>query len=431
MVTHSTKEGLPVITREVFMDIKAMSRNGLSIRKIAKITGLHRKTVKRHLERGSLPEYHKKKRKETILDPYRPMIDAYLEEDDYQASWIFERLTRMGYTGSYTTVKKAVREIKGEKTQIAYIRFETEPAFQAQVDWGDFQIKNEDGTITTVFAFIMVLGYSRAMYVEFVERRTLEAFMDCHIHAFDYLGGVPKEILYDCMKHVVISRQSGRPVFNVEFSRFANHYEFHPRLCPPYAPWVKGKVERPIHYHRERFWRGYSYTSLEDANKDVMEWLSETANRRLHGTYWQPVHERWEQEKALLTALPSTPYDTSLKIWRPVYKECQLSYNGNRYLVPHHVAGKKVMLKIKGKLIRIYHDYDLLATYQEPEAKHTVIGDPAIYRVLARDKEQTQRKYSRQKGKATRGLVTSTLYPEVAIRSLEEYEQLAGTSWNN
>ena len=420
-----------MITREVFMDIKAMSRNGLSIRKIAKITGLHRKTVKRHLERGSLPEYHKKKRKETILDPYRPMIDAYLEEDDYQASWIFERLTRMGYTGSYTTVKKAVREIKGEKTQIAYIRFETEPAFQAQVDWGDFQIKNEDGTITTVFAFIMVLGYSRAMYVEFVERRTLEAFMDCHIHAFDYLGGVPKEILYDCMKHVVISRQSGRPVFNVEFSRFANHYEFHPRLCPPYAPWVKGKVERPIHYLRERFWRGYSYTSLEDANKDVMEWLSETANRRLHGTYWQPVHERWEQEKALLTALPSTPYDTSLKIWRPVYKECQLSYNGNRYLVPHHVAGKKVMLKIKGKLIRIYHDYDLLATYQEPEAKHTVIGDPAIYRVLARDKEQTQRKYSRQKGKATRGLVTSTLYPEVAVRSLEEYEQLAGTSWNN
>ncbi len=323
------------------MDIKAMNRQGLSIRKIARITGLHRKTVKRHLESASLPEYHKKKRKGTILDPYQPMIDAYLEEDNYQASWIFDKLTRMGYTGSYTTVKKAVREIKGEKTRIAYIRFETEPAFQAQVDWGDFQIENPDGTATTVFAFIMVLGYSRAMYVEFVEKRTLEAFMDCHIHAFDYLGGVSSEILYDCMKHVVISRQSGRPVFNVEFSRFANHYEFHPRLCPPYAPWVKGKVERPIHYLRERFWRGYSYTSLENANKDVMEWLSETANRRLHGTYWQPVHERWEKEKALLSALPSVPYDTSVKLWRPVYKECQLSYNGNRYLVPHHVAGKK------------------------------------------------------------------------------------------
>ncbi len=285
-----------MITGEVFMDIKAMNRNGLSIRRIAKITGLHRKTVKRHLESASLPEYRRTKRRGSILDPFRPMIDAYLEEDDYQGSWIFDKLVRMGYKGGYTVVKDAVRAIKGEKTRIAYIRFETEPAFQAQVDWGDFQIEEPDGTIHTVYAFVMVLGYSRAMYVEFVERRTLEAFMDCHIRAFDYLGGVPKEILYDNMKHVVIKRLSGRPVFNIEFSRFANHYEFHPRLCPPYAPWVKGKVERPIHYVRERFWRGYSCVSLEKTNQDVRAWLSETANRRLHGTYWQPVSGRWDKE---------------------------------------------------------------------------------------------------------------------------------------
>ncbi len=425
------KEELPVITREVFMDIKAMNRDGLSIRRIAKITGLHRKTVKRHLESASLPEYRKKKRKESVLDQYRPMIDAYLEEDDYQATWIFDKLVRMGYKGSYSTVKENVRDIKGEKTRIAYIRFETEPAFQAQVDWGDFQIEEPDGSTHTVFAFVMVLGYSRAMYVEFVERRTLEAFMDCHIRAFNYLGGVPKEILYDCMKHVVIKRQSGRPVFNIEFSRFANHYEFHPRLCPPYAPWVKGKVERPINYLRERFWRGYSYVSLEKANKDVLEWLSETANKRVHGTYWQPVFERWEKEKPLLTSVPPAPYDTSLKVFRPVYDECQLSYNGNRYLIPHRFAGKKVMLKIKGKIIRIYHDQELLAAYEEPEEKHTVVGDPSIYRRLSEDKEQIKRKYGRQKGKATRGLTTSTLYPEVATRPLEEYERLAGASWSN
>ena len=420
-----------MITREVFMDIKAMNRDGLSIRRIARITGLHRKTVKRHLESNCLPEYQKKKRRGSILDPYRPMIDAYLEEDDYQASWILDKLVRMGYKGGRTIVKDAVRVIKGEKTRIAYVRFETEPAFQAQVDWGDFQIEEPDGTTHTIYAFVMVLGYSRAMHVEFVERRTLEAFMDCHIHAFDYLGGVPRELLYDCMKHVVIRRQSGRPVFNIEFSRFANHYEFHPRLCPPYAPWVKGKVERPINYLRERFWRGYSYLSLEKANKDVLEWLSETANKRIHGTYWQPVHERWDREKSLLTNLPPTPYDTSLKVFRPVYKECQLSYNGNRYLVPHNFSGKKVMLKIKQKIIRVYHDQELIATYEEPEEKHTIVGDPAIYRMLLNDREQNKRKYGRRKGKATRGLVTSTLYPEVAIRSLEEYELLAGASWNN
>lgn len=428
MVTHSREEVLPVITGEVFMDIKAMNRDGLSIRRIARITGLHRKTVKRHLESMTLPEYHRTKRKRSILDPFRPMIDAYLEEDDYQASWIFDKLASMGYKGGYTVVKDAVRTIKGEKTRVAYVRFETEPAFQAQVDWGDFQIEEPDGTIRTVYAF---LGYSRAMYVEFVEKRTLEAFMDCHIRAFNYLGGVPKEILYDCMKHVVIKRLNGRPIFNVEFSRFANHYEFHPRICPPYAPWVKGKVERPIHYVRERFWRGYSYISLDKANEDVQTWLSQTANRRLHGTYRQPVSGWWEKEKPLLTVLPAAPYDTSFKVFRPVYKECQLSYNGNRYLVPHNFAEKRVMLKIKGKNIRIFHDQDLIASYEEPDAKHTLVGDPAIYRLLLEDKKQTVRKYGRHKGRASRGLVTGTLYPEVEIRSLEEYERLAGVSWNN
>jgi hypothetical protein len=162
-----------------------------------------------------------------------------------------------------------------------------------------------------------------------------------------------------------------------------------------------------------------------------LEWLSETANRRVHGTYWQPVQERWENEKPLLTNLPPVPYDTSLKVFRPVYDECQLSYNGKRYLIPHRFVGKKVMLKIKGKIIRIYHDHELLATYEEPEEKHTIVGDPSIYRMLLQDKEQTQRKYGRQKGKATRGLATSTLYPEVATRSLEEYERLAGASWSN
>lgn len=103
------------------------------------------------------------------------------------------------------------------------MRFETEPARQAQVDWGDFQIQQEGGKITTIHAFVMVMGYSRALYVEFVERPTLEAFMDCHIHAFHFFGGIPQEVLYDNMKHVVTGKQNGRPVLNIEFLHFAHH----------------------------------------------------------------------------------------------------------------------------------------------------------------------------------------------------------------
>ena len=100
-----------MITREVYMDIKAMHRNGLSIRKIARTTGLHRDTVKRHLESDSFPEYRNKKGRGSILDPFRKIIEDYLEEDDYQGTWIFEKLTRMGYKGGYTIVKDAVRAL--------------------------------------------------------------------------------------------------------------------------------------------------------------------------------------------------------------------------------------------------------------------------------------------------------------------------------
>ena len=189
-----------MITKEGFMDIIAMHRSGLSVRNISRTLGIHRKTVKKHIETDAFPQYHKRKRGISILDPYKQIINDYLDQDDYQGTWIFDRLKQSGYPGSYDTVKHYVADIKEQKTRLAYIRFETEPGLQAQVDWGDFQVQEPDGRTTTVYAFALVLGYSRDMYVEFVERCTLDVFMDCHIRAFCYLHGVSAEILYDNMK---------------------------------------------------------------------------------------------------------------------------------------------------------------------------------------------------------------------------------------
>jgi hypothetical protein len=155
---------------------------------------------------------------------------------------------------------------------------------------------------------------------------TMQTFMDAHIRAFHYLGGSPLEILYDNMKHVVIGRNDGKAEFNVEFSHFARHYGFKPVPCPPYSPWVKGKVERPVDFIRESFWRGYCFTSIEQANRDLLEWLSKIANCRVHGTYGQPVDVRWQQEKTRLCQCPSSDYDTSIKLYRKVYKDCMISY---------------------------------------------------------------------------------------------------------
>lgn len=418
-----------MITTEVYMDIRAFKRQGHSIRWIARKLGIHRKTVKKHLESSSFPAYTRKTVKPSILDPYHQIIRDFLDEDDYQATWIFDRLKRMGYAGCYDTVKVFVRSIKEQKCRIAYTRFETEPGLQAQVDWGDFKITDNFGKTTTIYAFVMVLGFSRAMYVEFAELCTLEVFMDCHLRAFRQLRGVPAEILYDNMKHVVVGRENGKPSFNVEFLHFSKHYGFTPRLCPPYSPWVKGKVERPMDYLRESFWRGYAYRSLSQANEDVAIWLAETALLRIHGTYRQQVKLRWEQEIPHLGPLPATDYDTSLKFFRKVYKDCLLSFGGNRYHVASHVVGKKVLLKVKNDVIRIYHDADLLRTYTIPEGKGLALGIPSR---PSRTPQETPR-YGRSKGKATRGLVTRTLYPEVYRRPLDEYDRYAagGVAWNN
>jgi len=425
-----------MITEEAFMDIMALHRQGHSIRFIAKKLGMHRNTVNKFIQGRRFPEYNRAKRGICILVPFVRIILDWLSQDDYRASWVYDRIKQIGYVGSYETVKKFIRPIKEQQARIAYARFETMPGLQAQVDWADFQIAEPNGKTSMVYLFILVLGYCRAIYAEFASRCTLESFLDGHIRAFHYLGGVPAELLYDNMKHVVIRHLVGKVTFNPEMLHFAHHYGFTPKACPPYAAWVKGKVERPVDYIRESFWRGYHFSGLESTNRDLHGWLDTVANRRIHGTHRQPVIERWQQEKTQLGLLPTADYDTSLKVFRKVYKDCQVSYEASRYVLPHDVVGKRVLLKVKNGTIHFFDDDRLLVSYAQAEGKHELVGNPMFYEALKADQDLQRRKYSRVKGKATRGLSIGSLFPQVMYRPLAEYESaVSGTQggglWNS
>jgi hypothetical protein len=257
----------------------------------------------------------------------------------------------------------------------------------------------------------------------------MTVFLDCHQNAFRFFGGVPQEVLYDNMKNVVVRRHVGRAQFNATFLDFTAHYGYKPVACPPYSPWYKGKVERPIDYLRERFWRGYQYTDLERVNRDVQEWNTTVAMERIHGTTKEQVKPRFERERPSLGLLPNRLYDTAEKVFRPVYKDCQLSFGGNRFVVPHSLVGKSVLLKIKNGSLRVYNDAELVTEYRIPEAKGQLLAHPEFYEALKRDKEQLGRKYRGQpgKGKATRGLVKHGLLHEtVQRRPLADYEALLG-----
>jgi len=415
-----------MITREELMDIRSLAKQGYSHRQIAQMAGVHRATVKKYLGEGAVPVYRKTVRR-SGLTAYHGMIADWLAQQEYRATRVYDLVQQEGYRGSYDVVRRYVKTVKEQRDRTAYIRFETMPGQQAQVDFGDFQVVEPDGTTSTVYCFFMVLGYSRHLYVEFLDHCTMTAFLACHQNAFGFFKGIPAEILYDNMKNVVIRRLAGVVQWNRTFTAFCAHYGYKPLAAPPYSPWVKGKVERPIDYVRERFWRGYQFRDIAGANRDIRQWLLTTAYRRVHGTTREQVGDRFEREQPQLGCLPRTPFDIAEKVWRRVYKDCQIAFGGNRYVVAHECVGHKVLVKVLEGTIRIYKDDQLVVVYQIPPGKGITVQDPRFYQRLAADKEQRHRKYPRfmgGKGKATRGLLADGLPYEVMRRSLTVYDQI-------
>jgi len=389
------------------------------------MTGLHRETVKKYLKQGVLPTY-KAIHRQSKMEPYKDLIECWLSQQNYQASRIYSLLLAQGFQGAERTVRRYIEKLKEKRDYVAYVRFETLPGQQAQVDFGDFVIECADGKKLTIYCFIMVLGFSRKMYIEFIDRCTMTNFLKCHQRAFEFFGGMPSEILYDNMKNVVIKRIIGKVEWNKTFLSFCLHYGFKPLATPAYSPWAKGKVERPIQYVREQFWRGYVYNGLDETNKDILQWIQSIADIRIHGTTREKVADRFEKEQPFLGLLPLSAYDISEKQIRKVQKDCQLAFNGNRYVVPHEYAGKTVLLKFIDDNLRIFYDDKLIATYQIPENKGRMLGHPEFYQRLREDKDQLRRKYRKpflKKARATRGLVKEKLGIEVAKRSLSSYDK--------
>jgi transposase len=418
---------------EAVVDIKYLHKQGLSDRAIARKLGISPRTVKKYRTSPELVRvYNCKEHRPTVIDNFKGNVEQWLSEDSgYTATWIYDRLKPMGYAGGYAVVMRYVRQWKTQYHQIAYLRFETEPGVQAQVDFGEFTITLPDGNIRKVYCFAMILGYSRMLYCELVNRCDLMTFLDCHIHAFEFFGGVPQEILYDRMKNVFIGRIAGRDKFNSYLTSFALHYGFRPAVTPPYAPWVKGKVERPYHFIREGFWRGYGFNCLERANVDLQHWLGMKAER-IHGTTHERVIDRFEREKPLLTLTPPKAFDTSYKIYRDVYKDCTVAFDGNHYMLPHTLVGHSMLLRAKDRTLRIFEDDKLVISYSIPENKGNTVAEPAFREALKKDREMNRRKYDASmpgKGrayKATYGPTVPSYALSVEQRGMDIYSQIGG-----
>ena len=407
---------------EQFM-IRHLYNAGLTTSEICKKTGHDRKTVRKYRNAEGPKTYSPRPKKPTLLDPYKDYIKERLEKFPLSAVRILEEIQERGYTGSYTTVKNFVRPIKGSQQILAEYRYETKPGIQAQVDWGEVDTIIVDGKKRKLYCFGMVLGYSRTRYTEFTLDVRTETFIQCHMNAFEYYGGLPKEILYDNTKNVVLRRalKSSDSQWNPQFQDFFSHYGFIPRLCKPgkQGAKTKGKVERLIGYVKDNFYLGRDYESVQDLNAQRMGWLSRV-NRKPHGTTRIPPLERLLEEK-LVPFDERTPYQIARTEYRKISRDCFFSYMGNRYSVPWRYAGLQTMLRIQNKKIQVFVNGTNICEHCYHEGSGAVVQQPEHLEGLLKEV------MTRNRVEHERRLKTLTIVaPPVEKRPLEEYDIFSG-----
>ncbi len=252
---------------------------------------------------------------------------------------LFWEIQKRGYAGGITQVRTLMAPWRSEGHEQAFVRFETAPGEQAQMDWGHFG--NFEGK--RLYGFALTLCWSRMQYVEFRQRQDAETLLNYMVHALTFFGGVPQTVLTDNMKTVILDRVDGQPRFHAKLLDFAGYHSFVPRVCHPYRPRTKGKIEAAIRYIRSSFWPGTSFDSLKDLNRQALAWCEE-ANRRVHATTREIPAVRLPHEG--LTPLNGQPaYDTSYVSYRKVAKDCLVTYRGSRYSIPHVHAGRSVTVR--------------------------------------------------------------------------------------
>lgn len=360
-----------MLDMEEWMDIKGMKREGHSIREISRRTGRARNTVRKVL-RHKAPEKRKSRRRASILDDYKAYLKSRYEGTGLSAVRLVEEIEPMGYRGSVDTVRRYLREIDEEErvSTKATVRFETPPGRQAQVDWAEIgRVPDCNGLLKKVYAFVMVLGYSRMIYVEFTRSMKLDVLIECHQRAFAYFGGTTQEILYDNMAQVRLP--SGK--LNPKMEDFLGFFGILPKTHRAYRPRTKGKVERAVSYLKDNFIRGREFAGFDDLAAKGQAWMDQTANRRVHATTGRVPFEMLKEEGLLPLR---GRYRRTESVQRTVNAEGYVLIGGSRYSVPPKHVGRRVTVLSGTGRIKVLAGDTIVAEHRETLKKGQSVVDP-------------------------------------------------------
>ena len=398
------------------MEIKFLVGQGHSIRQAARLSGHARNTVRSVIRPGNIePKPESRGRKSKLVD-FKEYLRARYSETGLSGVRLCEEITAMGFTGSVSAVRRFLQTIeKGGISPKATVRFETPPGEQAQVDWAEIgYFLDEDGIKRKIYAFLMVLGFSRMLFIEFVTDISTETLIKCHQKAFAYFGGYTRKILYDNMKQVRLSRDEWNPLFQ----DFLFHYGIVANTHRPYRARTKGKVERAVLYLRDSFLKGREFENLADLRQQGFHWQEETANLRVHATTKEKPSELFKSEK-LIPLGQVAEYRLAAKVSRKVSAEGFVHYAGSRYSVMPQAVGKTVLIEQDEQLLRVKSDDLIIAEHQVSARKNADVINP----------EHAAEMWKLSLGKTpvpNSGKLQVMFNSEVAVTPLQRYEEVIG-----
>ncbi len=357
---------------------------------IASQEGVHHTTVERVLARAGLPRAEPARR--SIIDPYRDLLrDTLAVYPTLPASRLYEMVKERGYPGGPDHFRHLVATMRPRKPAEAYLRLRTLPGEQAQVDWGHFGTLTVGQAERPLMAFVMVLSWSRRVYLRFFLHQRLENFLRGHEGAFAAWSGVPRVLLYDNLRSAVLERRGDAIRFHPTLLSFAGHYRFEPRPVAIARGNEKGRVERAIRYIRSSFFPARTYRDLEDLNAQAMHWCEGIASdRRCPEDRTQSVREAFEHERGSLTALPADTFPTDERAEVRVGKTPYVRFDGNDYSVPHTRTRRQLVLLADEHHVRVLDGTAVVARHDRSYDKDIQIEHPEHLATLVQVKREAR-----------------------------------------
>lgn len=359
-------------------EIRRLHRvEGMSIRGISRRLRVARETVTRALRANGPPAY-RRTAQPSKLDPFKGRIAELLAEyPRLSGVRVREILSAEGYTGGSTILRDYLHRVRPRPIQ-AFQRTVYAPGEIGQVDWARMPDPLPDafGKLRPVYALVMVLGYSRMLDVVFSFRTRLVDFLRCHAEALEFFGGVPRTLVYDNLKSVVLHRRGAEVTFNPQFLPFADQYGFRPFPTSPGEPHEKGLVERPIEYLKGNFWAGRKFSGMDDLQAQGNQWRDTICNVRIHAGLDERPIDRFELERAHLLPLPEEPYQAEEILFAKASRWGYVRLDGNDYSVPLLFAGRRLGARLDATSVHIYEQGHLVTEHARSFGHHQVITHP-------------------------------------------------------